>query len=277
VTIREALKQAADRIDRHSLSNARLNAETLLAHTLSADRTYLYTHDDRELSGNELQRFEETIYERISGTPIQYIVGRQEFFGRDFLVNPSVLIPRPESELIVEAVLDLKPPEGTRIIDVGTGSGCIGISIALEMPGTWVTIADISLEAVRTATFNAMRLGAQVNAICMDLLDATKGPFDIVVSNPPYVRNEESAWLQREVRDHEPEVALYGGDDGLAAFRRLIPAAENQLRPGGYFIAEIGFGMEAAVLELFGSRWEKLPTMRDLQGIPRTVRARLRP
>lgn len=274
MTLREALRRATERLDRHGLANARLNAETLLIHCLSADRTYLYTHDERVLTPAEQQRLEDVLYERISGTPVQYIVGRQEFFGRDFVVAPSVLIPRPESELIVEAVLELQPAGGARIIDVGTGSGCIGITLALELPQTRVTITDISFDALRIAHLNAARLGANVGIVCMDLLDASCGPFDLIVSNPPYIPLGDAQGLQREVRDHEPAVALFAGEDGLAGIRRLIPEAEHQLRHGGYFIAEIGFGAENSVLNLLGKEWEKLPTKLDLQSIPRTVRAR---
>src|SRR4030095_6624558 len=127
------------------------NAEVLLCHCLSVDKTYLYTHDERELASEELQRLEDATYERISGVPVQYIVGRQEFFGRYFTVNPTVLIPRPETELLVERVLELRPSEGVRIIDFGTGSGCIGITLALELPQTTVTLTDVSFEALGTA------------------------------------------------------------------------------------------------------------------------------
>jgi release factor glutamine methyltransferase len=274
LTLRDALRQAAERFERHGVSSPRLNAEVLLAHCLSVDKTYLYTHDERELTGAETQKLEDVVYERISGVPVQYIVGRQEFFGRYFTVNPAVLIPRPETEFIVEAMLELRPPGGSRIIDVGTGSGCIGITLALELPQTQVTLTDISLEAVRVARLNAGNLGAEVSIACMDLLDAVTGPFDFIVSNPPYVSRKEASRLQIEVREHEPEVALYGEDDGLAAFRSLVPSAERLLRPGGYFIAEMGHGMETRVLDLFGAGWERLPTIKDLQGIPRTIRLR---
>src|SRR4030095_7719322 len=125
------------------------NAEVLLCHCLSVDKTYLYTHDERELASEELQRLEDALYERISGVPVQYIVGRQEFFGRYFEVNPSVLIPRPETEFIVESVLNLHPLPGAAILEVGTGSGCIGITLALELPGARVTITDVSMDALR--------------------------------------------------------------------------------------------------------------------------------
>jgi release factor glutamine methyltransferase len=276
LTLREALRQATERFEQHHVSSPRLNAEVLLSHCLSVDKTYLYTHDERELTESEIQRLEDAVYERISGVPVQYIVGRQEFYGRYFTVNKAVLIPRPETEFIVESVLELQPAPGSRIIDVGTGSGCIGVTLALELPQSILTITDVSFAALRVAQLNAINLGASVSIACMDLLDAAAGPFDFVVSNPPYVSRKEASRLQVEVREHEPEVALYGDDDGLAAFRRLIPSAEELLRSGGYLIAEMGFSMEERVLGLLGDAWEKLPTKADLQGIPRTIRARRR-
>jgi release factor glutamine methyltransferase len=274
MVIREALRKAAERLESHHVSSPRLNAEVILAHCLSVDKTYLYTHDDRLLSDAEFQKIENALYERISGVPVQYIVGRQEFYGRYFTVNPDVLIPRPETEFIVEAVLDLHPPSLSSIIDVGTGSGCIGLTLALELPEAQVTIADISFVALLTAKSNAVQLGASASIVCMDLLEAACGPFDIVVSNPPYVSRGESSRLQIEVREHEPHVALFGEEDGLAAYRKLIPSAERVLKPGGYLIVEIGAGLERRVLDLFGSKWKLLPTRNDLQGIPRTVSAR---
>jgi len=275
VTIRDALRQTTGRFEQHGVSSPRLNAEVLLCHCLSVDKTYLYTHDERELTGGELQRLEDATYERISGVPVQYIVGRQEFFGRYFTVNPSVLIPRPETELLVEKVISLKPTEGSRLIDVGSGSGCIGITLALEVANLRVTLTDISFEALQTARINAANLGARVDIACMDLLEAASGPFDLIVSNPPYVSRAETSRLQREVREHEPHVALFAADDGLAAYRQLIPSAQQLLRSGGYLLMEIGFGLEERVLDLFDSRWKRLPTATDLQGIPRIVCATL--
>jgi len=251
-----------------------LNAEVLLSHVLSVEKAYLYTHDERELTDDEAQRLEEAVYERVSGVPVQYIIGRQEFFGRYFAVNPTVLIPRPETELLVESLIDLHPAAGSRIIDVGTGSGCIGITLALELPESQVTLSDVSFEALQTARANASSLGANVGIACMDLLEAASGPFDFIVSNPPYVSRAETSRLQREVREHEPHVALFAEDDGLSAYRQLIPSAGQLLRPGGYLLMEIGFGLEERVLSLFNDSWERLPTGADLQGIPRIVGAR---
>ena len=275
MTLREALRKTAERLELHRVSNPRLNAEVIVAHSLGVEKTYLYTHDDRVVSEEHCQKIEDAVDLRVSGVPVQYIVGKQEFYGRYFTVNPHVLIPRPETEHVIEAVLDLHPPPGTTVLDIGTGSGCIGLTLALELPDACVFIADVSLEALRVAQFNATELGARTSIACMDLLDAASGPIDIIVSNPPYVSPAEASKLQIEVREHEPHVALFAPEDGLAMFRRLIPSAERVLKPGGYLIMEIGQGLEQRVLELFGARWEVLPTRNDLQGIPRTVSARL--
>ncbi|HLQ79304.1 MAG TPA: peptide chain release factor N(5)-glutamine methyltransferase [Terriglobia bacterium] len=276
MTLREALRKTAERLELHYVSNPRLNAEVIVCHCLGVEKSYLYTHDERVLSVEQYQKIEDALYQRVSGVPVQYIVGKQEFYGRYFAVNPHVLIPRPETEYIVEAVLDLHPPPATTILDIGTGSGCIGLTLALELPETRVIIADVSLAALYVARENAAALGANVSIVSMDLLDAASGSVDIIVSNPPYVSHGEASRLQVEVREHEPHVALFAPEDGLAMFRRLIPSAENVLKPGGYLIVEIGAGLEKRVMELFGSRWELLPTRNDLQGIPRTITAMLK-
>jgi release factor glutamine methyltransferase len=275
VTIREALRSAAERLELHHVSNNRLTSELLIAHALSVSREYLYSHDDRILTDDELQKIEDLLYDRIGGVPLQYIVGRQEYWGRYFTVNPSVLIPRPETEYIVETVLEKKGNQTSQsVLDVGTGSGCIAVTLALEIPGATVFAADISEAAVRVARQNATNLGADVQFVCMDVLDAVRGRFDFIVSNPPYVRRDEITRLQREVREHEPHVALFSPEDELAIYRRLVSGSEQMLNPGGYLIMEVGLGMDEKVLALFGAGWEKLPTKTDLQGIPRTVVAR---
>jgi release factor glutamine methyltransferase len=280
VTIREALRSAAERLERHHVSNARLTSELLVAHVLSVPREYLYAHDDRVLTEEELQSLEDRLYDRIGGLPLQYILGRQEFYGRYFRVTPSVLIPRPETEYIVEAVLEDMATRAksrpTSIMDVGTGSGCIAVTLALELPGSQVVAADVSLEALRVAAENAVNLGARVDFVCMDVLDAISGTFDFIVSNPPYVRRDEITRLQREVREHEPHVALFSPEDELAIYRRLVLGSEHMLKSGGLLVMEIGLGMDERVLGLCGPAWERLPTKADLQGIPRTVMARLR-
>lgn len=274
MTVRETLRSATERLELHRVSNARLTAELLLAHALSVSREYLYAHDDRVLDEAEMQSLEDVVYDRIGGVPLQYIVGRQEFYGRYFQVDPSVLIPRPETEYIIEGVLETSPSSGASILDVGTGSGCIAITLALEIPGSRVIAADISEAAVRMAKQNAANLSANVGFACMDVMDAVEGRFDFIVSNPPYVRRSETSYLQREVREHEPHVALFSPDDELEIYRRLVIGSEVMLNPGGYLMLEIGLGMDEKIRGLFGSNWEKRPTKMDLQGIPRTVIAR---
>ena len=277
MTIREALRSAAERLDLHYVSNSRLTAELLLAHTLSVEREYLYSHDDRTLTEEELQNLEDRLYDRISGVPLQYIVGRQEFYGRYFSVNPSVLIPRPETEYIIEAVLEgARPTRPVKILDIGTGSGCLAVTLALELADSKVFAADISFEALQVAKENAAKLKASVEFVCMDVVDAITSKFDFIVSNPPYVRRDEVTHLQREVREHEPHVALFSPADELAIYRKLVRGGEAMLQHGGYLIMEIGIRMDEPVLKLFGAEWETLPTKTDLQGIPRTVIARLR-
>lgn len=276
MTLREALLEATHRLEIQRISNPRLCAEVLLSHFLGVDRSYLYAHDDRILTEAEYDALENAVYDRINGVPVQYIVGHQEFYGRDFIVNPSVLIPRPETEYIVDSTLELKPETHAKIIDVGTGSGCIAVTLALELPQAVVFAADISEDALKVAKQNAAALGAAVPFACMDLLDAVSGTFDFVVSNPPYVRRADFDHLQREVREHEPHVALFSPEGESEIYRRLIRDAASVLRPGGHLICEIGYAMEDAVLDLLHDDWDRLPTKRDLQGIPRTVIARRR-
>jgi len=280
VTIAQALRSSTERLELHHVGNSRLTAEVLLAHVLSVEREYLYAHDDRILTVEESQTLEDHLYDRISGVPLQYIVGKQEFYGRYFTVTPAVLIPRPETEYIIEAVLETKGPRGQTprslsILDVGTGSGCIAVTLALELPGSNVFATDLSQEALRIARENATRLGARVGFACMDVLDGISGKFDFIVSNPPYVRRDQMDHLQREVREHEPHVALFSPEDELAIYRRLVKGGEDLLIPGGELIMEVGIGMDEQVLALCDGKWEKQPTKRDLQGIPRTVIARL--
>ena len=274
MTIRDALRSAAERLELHYVSNARLTAELLVAHCLSVEREYLYAHDERVLTAGESQLLEDLLYDRINGVPLQYIVGRQEFYGRYFRVTRDVLIPRPETEHLVEAVLELKP-SAPRILDIGTGSGCIAVTLALEIPDARVFASDISESALQIARANASVLHAPVSFACMDVLDAVAGQFEFIVSNPPYVRRGDISRLQREVREYEPHVALFSPEDELEIYRRLIAGAAGVLNAGGHLMMEVGIGMDERVLDLFDARWEKLPTKTDLQGIPRTVIARL--
>jgi release factor glutamine methyltransferase len=267
MTIRTALAQGSELLDRDGIPEPRLTAEVLLCHATHRERTYFYAHPEQELREVEWLHYGRYLHERLKGKPTQYITRRQEFYGRDFLVSRDVLIPRPETELLVEAVLNQKPPEGI-IIDVGTGSGAIAISLALELARP-VIATDLSAEACCVAQTNARRLGANVRFLEADLLKPFADSIaDIIVSNPPYVPLSDKAVLQREVRDWEPALALYGGPDGMAIYERLIPEAKRVLKPGGILAVEIGISQSEAISAL-AKDWHNLQLLPDLAGIPR--------
>lgn len=271
--IREALRAATERLAAHDVGSPRLNAEVLLMFVLGCDRAHLYAHPERELSAEEQARFDAAIRERATGKPTQYITGHQEFWGMDFVVSPAVLIPRPETEHLVETALELaRVWPAPRIIDVGTGSGCIALALAKELPQAEVLAVDISAEALAVARANAERLRLQrVRFQQGDLLEGVDAAsFDLVVSNPPYVGEAEPEKAQREVREFEPKVAVFAGPQGMEVYQRLIPQAERVLKPGGWLVMEIGFSIEAPVRALM-SGFEELRTVPDLQGIPRVV------
>ena len=233
------------------------------------DRAWLYAHSDDELREVWWIHYGRYLHQRLQGQPTQQITGVQEFYGRDFRVTPDVLIPRPETEHVIEAALKL----GARnIVDIGTGSGAIAVTLALET-GARVVGTDISAAALGVAAANGRRLGAAVNWIACDLASAIDGAFDLVVSNPPYVPARDKTTLQREVRDYEPDVALYGGEDGLEIYRRLIPEAERLLQPGGWLVMEIGHALGAAVSDMLVA-WKDVEIRSDLAGLPRVILAR---
>lgn len=268
MTIRTAIEQGSELLGRDGIAEPRLTAEVLLGHAMHCERTYFYAHPEQELREVEWIHYGRYLDERLKGKPTQYITKRQEFFGRDFAVSREVLIPRPETELLVESVLKRRP--AGRIVDVGTGSGIIAITLALELQRS-VTATDLSFEACAVARDNALRLGAQVQFVEADLLKPlADGSIDVIVSNPPYVPFLDRATLQREVRDWEPSVALYGGPNGLAIFRRLIPEARRALGPRGLLALEIGFGQAEAVREMLAG-WNNLEILPDLSGIPRVA------
>ena len=269
------------------MPSANLAAELLLMHLLHEERAYLYTHPDLELSDEQVEAYGRLIEERASGRPTQYITGHQEFWGLDFEVNSAVLIPRPETEHIVEAVLDLISGRGLprdehyRIVDVGTGSGCIAVALASELPRASVFATDISPAALEVAARNAARLGMEkrVEFVEGDLLapfldTPFLGTFDFVVSNPPYVAHAERENVQREVRDFEPRLAWGDLAQGEEIYGRLFPQALRVLKPGGYAAVEIGYNKKEAVLQLLNAGWTEAKTLPDLAGIPRVVTAR---
>jgi release factor glutamine methyltransferase len=285
--LRAALQAGITRLLEHDVPSASLAAELLLMHVLQRDRAGLYTQSDQDLPAEQFDRYMELIGERCTGKPTQYITGHQEFWGLDFEVNPSVLIPRPETEHIIEAVLDLAGQTGLsrqepfRIADVGTGSGCIPIALAKELPRAGLFATDISAVALQVAARNAERLGVegQIEFIECNLLAPLLEPeflksFDFVVSNPPYVGHDELADVQREVREFEPRLAWGDLDQSEEIYARLFPQAHRLLKPGGCVVVEIGYNKRDAVLHLLGQGWQQQEVRPDLSGIPRVISAR---
>lgn len=259
-----------------------MNAELLLMFVLSCDRAYLYAHPEQELTTEEETRYGAALAERARGVPAQYITGHQEFWGMDLMVSPAVLIPRPETEHVIEAALEIhssdhrpRISERLRIADVGTGSGSIALALAKELPDAEIHATDISPAALEIACANAARLQleSRVQFHQSDLLEGLRPPFDFVVSNPPYVGEAEEDQVQLDVRKFEPRNAVFAGPKGTEVIRRLIPAAQAALRPGGWLIFEIS-GTIASEVEAMLKGWEHVRLMPDLQSIPRVARAR---
>lgn len=276
-TIGEALKQASNHLHDAHVPNNVLDAQTLLAEALGKDRTYLIVNYHQPLTAELLSYYESLIERRANGEPLQYITGHQEFFGLEFEVTPDVLIPRPETELIVEETIrlaeeaDLTAPV---ILDIGTGTGCISVALARELSAARVIAVDISLAALHVAQRNAARHERAIEFVASDLLNAFADTnfADFIVSNPPYVAADEMPTLQREVRDWEPHLALTDGHDGLSLYRRLLQDAPARLRSGGFLLCELGYTQSAAVSALASpSVWHTPRLLDDLQGIPRTL------
>ncbi|MCU1261874.1 MAG: modification methylase, HemK family [Bryobacterales bacterium] len=264
--IRTALRQGTELLSASRTEAPRLTAEVLLCHALDCERAYLFAHPEQELRQVEWLHYGRYLHERIQGKPTQYIMHAQEFYGRKFRVTRDVLIPRPETEHLIEAVL---PLGARRIIDVGCGSGAIAITLALET-ATPVISTDISLAALAVAAANAKALGARVDLVACDLLAALGNESaDLVVSNPPYVST--AADLPREVRHWEPAQALFAGEDGLAIYRRLIPDAARVLAAGGWLALELGFDSLAGVQKMLVCDWRDIRVTNDLAGIARVL------
>jgi release factor glutamine methyltransferase len=270
LTIGEALRQAIRFLSEHGTESPRLTAEVLLSRALGQDRVYLYAHPEAPLPELAWIHFGRWLHERSQGKPLQYITREQEFYGRPFAVGPGVLIPRPETELLVELALR---NEATTVLDIGTGSGILAITLALEWERPAVA-TDLSAEALRIARANAEALGAPVQFVQADLAAAFAAhSFDAIVTNPPYVPAGDAPGLQREVRDWEPPTALFSGPDGLDHYRRLEPLCRRLLRPGGWLLGEFGYGQAAAIAELFQG-WRAVELHADLAGTPRVLAAR---
>lgn len=278
--LKEALNNAIEYLTSRDVGSPRMNAEMLLMFTIGCDRAHIYAHPERQLTSDEESRYTEVINERARGVPAPYIVGHQEFWGLDFIVNPSVLIPRPETEHLIETVLELSRTYSARsqlkMIDVGTGSGAIALALAKEFPSAEVHACDISAEALEVARANAARLGFdRVQFHQSDVLaDITRdASFDFVVSNPPYVALSEEDKVQDVVKKFEPRVAVFAGTHGLDIIRRLIPQSYEALRPNGWLLMEVGYSMSETVMQLL-SGWNEVHSVPDLQGIPRVIVAR---
>ncbi len=271
LTVREALLQGTQLLTDATVAVPRLTAEVLLGHAMRRDRVYLYAHPEQQLREVEWIHFGRYLHERVQGKPTQYITGRQEFFGREFRVTPDVLIPRPETEHLVEAALPiLRSQTGARFLDIGTGSGAIAITLALET-GARAIATDISPAAASVAARNAATLRAPIDLVVCDLASAIADhSIDVIVSNPPYVPLAQRESLQREVRDWEPAVALFAGPAGFDLYDRMVADAPRILRPGGWLLMELGFGSEPHVAALLAG-WRNLRIVPDLAGIPRVV------
>ncbi|HUP03358.1 MAG TPA: peptide chain release factor N(5)-glutamine methyltransferase [Bryobacteraceae bacterium] len=278
MTIQTALLQGASLLEDAGIAVPRLTAEVLLGHAMRRRREYFFAHPEQELREVEWIHYGRYLHERLKGKPTQYITGRQEFYGREFRVTADVLIPRPETEHVVEAALRRRAEwarggGAARLLDVGTGSGALAATLQLETgAAAWAT--DISPAAARVAAGNALRLDAAVHvAVCDVLAAVAPNSMDLIVANPPYVPLTQREGLQREVRDFEPHVALFGGPTGLEIYRRIVDDAPRVLRPGGYLIMELGFGTSDAVADMLGG-WNEVDVEPDLAGIPRVIAAR---
>jgi release factor glutamine methyltransferase len=290
--VRGALKEAIARLRAAQVPSHTLAAELLLMHSLGCDRTWLYTNPERPVDPEVAQGYFALVARRASGEPTPYLTGKQEFWGLEFEVTPAVLIPRPETEHVIEVALDRLGPRGIkidmatgapspelRIADVGTGSGCIAVAFAHELPHATITATDISAAALEVHSVQD-----RIHFVHTSLLDACiddplhvsgSRAFDLIASNPPYVARTEAGSLAREVRDHEPHAALFGGPTGIEMYSRLIGQASRLLRTGGILVLELGYNSADEVLKILEAEphWINVSVTRDLAGIPRVLAA----
>ena len=275
-SIAEAILQGTNKLRKAGVPEARREAGSLLAFLLDKDRTFILSHADHMISGEQETLFDEFLDARAQGEPAQYITGKQDFYGLEFEVTTAVLIPRPETELLIETALKLVAgEEKISFCDVGTGSGCIAVTLLHQLPCAHGIAVDISADALAIARRNAARhrVTDRIELVVSDCFESVAPQtFDLIVSNPPYVAEDAVATLQREVRDYEPRVALTAGADGLDVIRKLVRDAQDYLKPGGHLLFEIGFDQHAAVGGLIDAQaWQLLDIHHDLQGIPRIV------
>jgi len=287
--VRTALKQGLAQLREAHVPSFTLAAELLLLHVLCRDRTWLYAHPEEQVSPADAERFFALVARRANGEPTQHLTGKQEFWGLEFEVTPDVLIPRPETEHVIEVALDrlavreiragrkqTLTGEGLQIADIGTGSGCIAIALAMELPAAAIYATDISHSALAVAQRNAARqnVADRVRFSKGNLLDGIAPLLDLIASNPPYIGRREAASLMREVRDHEPEIALYGGEEGYEFYADLITQSAAHLKPTGLLVLELGHNSLAAVQPLLdAAAWTNVAVTNDLAGIPRVIAA----
>ncbi|MCX7982897.1 MAG: peptide chain release factor N(5)-glutamine methyltransferase [Syntrophales bacterium] len=278
--LKEALKEAAERLKGAGFSTSVLDAEVLLAYVINRERPFLYSHPDYVLTGEEKWRYEELLRRRLNHEPVAYLVGKKEFWSRPFLVDRRVLIPRPETEVLVEAALELArrfSVPGLKIIDVGTGSGAIGITMAAEIERVLVLATDISRDALAVATENARRLKVKekMDFVLCSGLEGISGAFHLILSNPPYVPTGEIDHLPAGIRDFEPLIALDGGVTGTELHGELIREAKKRLVPGGWLVLEVGGetrGIEKIALE--EDSYDEMKIINDYHGQARVLALR---
>ena len=289
MTVLEILNRTTRHLNEHQIENPRLNAELLLAHSMNFSREGLYTHLLDSFKGEEKKKFERLIERRISGEPLQYLLGHQEFWSIDLKVDPRVLIPRPETELLVEHALLLLGETSSQgapsVLEIGTGSGAIPIALARERKDLSIVATDISREALLLARENSLlaEVLSRIQFIQGDLfapfrLLGEREPFDLILSNPPYINRSEIRGLAREVKDFEPILALDGGEDGLDFYRRILSEAPSYLRKGGWLLMEVGQGQGEKVSERIarGGHFHRPELIQDFSGIERVVKAQKR-
>jgi release factor glutamine methyltransferase len=290
--VRAALKNGISQLRAANVPSFTLAAELLLLHALGRNRTWIYSHPEEEIPELASQQYFSLIARRAAGEPTQHLTGKQEFWGLEFEVTPDVLIPRPETEHVIEVALDrlalrelradrkqTLTGEGLQIADIGTGSGCIAVTLAKELPAATIYAIDISSAALTVAQRNAARhsLSDHIHFLESSLLEGishSPRSFDLIVSNPPYIGRNEAATLMREVRDHEPEIALFGGEEGYELYADLIAQAAAHLKPGGLLVLELGHNSLPAVQPLLDvPTWTNVGVANDLAGIPRVIAA----
>ncbi len=286
-TIKELLQYAAETLKNAGIETPVVEAEVILCHVLNCNRAYLISHNDRVITEPEVEELTRLINKRAENIPLQYLLGETEFMSLCFKVSPAVLIPRQDTEILVEKCIELVREfggQGTRVLDMCTGSGCIAVSIAYYCPEARVTACDVSKSALEIAGINAVQAGVQsrVEFCTGDLFEALKNEegsevrFDIIASNPPYIETTTVEQLQSEVRDHEPYIALDGGADGLDFYRRIVEEAPKYLVAGGYLALEIGYNQGDSVSRLMDGDFEDITVLKDYGGNDRVVVGRIK-